>query len=176
MRASQLLFWLWTGLLVAGCNREAGTASTPEQMQERQTSGSPTKSLNELRAGLGLRVIGESWVLYRSLPTQEDWKMRKDGFVAKTVFKDASGNVSSEEDHYYSGAQFVDREGRGWERITVHYDYGTKQVYLAYTGTNATTDAMLSKFLMRLHGPSTDVAGAMAAVKRAAAGWPDAPK
>jgi hypothetical protein len=145
-------------------------------MQEHQTSESADKSMNELRASLGLRLIGESWVLYRSLPTQEDWKIRKDGFVAKSVFKDAAGKTVSEEDYYYSGAQFVDPEGRGWERITVHYDYGTKQVYLAYTGTNATTEAALSKFLMRLHGPSTDVAGAMAAVKTAAAGWPDPPK
>lgn len=176
MRASHFLFRLCIGLLVAGCNREAGKAPSSEEMQKHQTSESSDKSLNELRASLGLRVIGESWVLYRSLPTQEDWKIRKDGFVAKTVFKDASGKVSSEEDYCYSGAQFVDREGRGWERITVHYDYGTKQVYLAYTGTNTVTDAVLSKFLMRLHGPSTDVAGAMAAVKTAATGWPDAPK
>ena len=89
------------------------------------------------------------------------------------MFKNAGGNVSKEEDYYYSGAEFTDGEGHGWERITVDYDYGSKEAILSYTGTNKVTEGILSKYLMTFSGPSTNVPGVMAVVKVAAAGWPD---
>jgi hypothetical protein len=144
-------------------------------MQNGKTNTATVNALNLLRKEIGLRLIGPDLVLYRSRPTQEDWQRAKSGFPAKAVFKNLTGQVLSEEDYYYSGAQFTDREGHGWERITVHYDYGIKEVVLSYTGTNKATEAILSKYLMPFNGPSTNISGVMAAVKTAAAGWPDGP-
>lgn len=175
MKAIGLVCSLWLSAILSGCGQRS-TLPPPDQMRNSLTIAVIESALNEQRAKLGLRPISVHWVLYRSLPTQDDWKIHKDGLLAKTVFKDASGNASSEEDYYYSGAEFTDREGHGWERITVHVDYGSKEAVLSYTGTNKVTEGILSKYLMPVNGPSTDVSGVMAAVKAVAMGWPDGPK
>jgi hypothetical protein len=159
-------------MLLASCERND---AVPPPKQSNQTNGLIEDSINKKRASIGLRVIDVNWFLYRSLPTQDDWKIHKDGFLAKSVFKKLPGDVLSEEDYYYSGAQFYDLEGHGWECITVHYDYGKKDIVLSYTGTNAATKTILSKYLMSYRGPATNVSAVMDAVRKAAAGWPDAP-
>ena len=176
MKSSRLLFWLCINIFVIGSNRETPKASSASQIQNNTTNESVENALNLQRTELALRPIGKSWVLYRSEPGQDDWKIRGDGFPAKSVFKDAAGKTVSEEDYYYSGAEFTDSEGHDWERITVHFDYGSKEMILSYTGTNKTTEATLSKFLMTLHGPTTNITGVIGLVKAATAGWPDAPK
>jgi hypothetical protein len=169
-----LMLAVCLSILLAGCGQNDESLS-PERAPGSRVSDSVQNALNKQRASLGLRVIDTNWFLYRSRSTQDDWKIHKDGFGAKSVFKGSDGNVTSEEDYYYSDAQFDDRLGHGWECITFHYDYGKKDVILSYTGTNETTKAILSKYLMFPNGPSTNLSAVMAAVKKAAVGWPDAP-
>ncbi len=132
--------------------------------------------MNPIRKELGLRQIGDDWILYDKEAGQEDWKIRVDGPVAKVVLKDQSGNVKSEQEIYYSGAEFVDREGHNWEQIVVNYDFTTKQIYVAYIGTNSQIEGKLARFKTTVNGPSTDVNGAIKAVKEVAADWPDGHK
>ncbi len=173
MKVFHLLPYLCIGVVAIGCSRQA---SPPAQVTQQITSQPIGRSLNPVRRELGLRLIGDDWVLYRSQDSQEEWKIRNAGLLSKVILKTSSGSASAEEDYYYSGAEFTDREGHGWERITVNYNYGTKEVVVSYTGTNKVIEASLSKFSMTVQGGSTNVVGAMAAVKEAAVGWPDAPK
>jgi len=150
-----------------------GLSNTVKSAQQNRTN---ILALNAERAKLGLREIGVHWVLYRSLDDQEDWKMSRTGFLAKSVFKDESGAIRSEEDYYYSGRQYTDFEGHGWERITVHFDFVTKEVTLSYTGTNLTVRGTLSSFKTGLGKPSSDMAGAIKVVRSVVKGWPNDPK
>jgi hypothetical protein len=134
------------------------------------------RTLNPIHKELGLRPIGDDWILYRNEAGQEDWKIRAAGPVAKVLLKDQSGKIKSEQEIYYSGAEFVDREGHNWEQIVVNYDFTTKQIYVAYIGTNPQIEGKLAKFKITVNGPSTDVNGAIKAVKEVAADWPDGPK
>jgi hypothetical protein len=172
MKVKWLLLSLCGGALITACNQQAPSSAQMAQNQASQTVG---RTLNPQRKELGLRTIGDNWVLYRANGNQEDWVVRKGSPSGKTVFKDASGNVTTEEDHFYSGARYYYRHDYGWEFISVSYDYRTKQVAISYSGTNQVTEGILSKFLMPSQGPTSDVAGVMAAVKQAATGWPDGP-
>ena len=136
------------------------------------------QALNPRRAELGLRVIEPSWFLYRSRPRQDEWKIRKGGHGAKTVFKDESGRVVSEEDYYHSGNTYTDRSLEGAllsEEIIVEYAHNSSFLRVSYLGTNAVTAKILSKYVTNGSGASRDLAGIMAAVRQATAGWPDAP-
>ena len=167
-----LLFYV---MLAVACKRKPALPMlATNQMSMNQSNNLIVE--NKLRQELGLRVIKEAWILYRDENGQEAWKMHNGGFIVKNVFKDGGRRVLADEDYYYSGNEFFNHDEHDWERITVHYDFNSKQVYLAYTGTNKTTEAVLSKFFMTIDGPSLDVHGAIEAVKKAAINWPDGPK
>jgi len=173
MKTNSIFILIFIILLGAACERETQRHSL---LAEQTSINQPTNTLiaadNKLRQELGLKVIGQDWILYRADNGQEDWKIRKDGFPAKVVFKDSQRRVLADEDYYYSGNEFYDAEGHGWERVTVHYDYPSKQVYVAYTGTNKPTETALSKYFITIGGASSDVVGAMTAVRKIVADWP----
>ncbi|MDR3564043.1 MAG: hypothetical protein P4N59_21755 [Negativicutes bacterium] len=175
MKTPFILFLLFCVLLAVACKRKPALAA----LATNQMPTNPSVNLiaeNELRQELGLRIIKETWILYRVENGQELWKIHSDGFPVKSVFKDGGKRVLADEDYYYSGNEFFDQDGHGWERITVHYDFNSKQVYVAYTGTNKATEAILSKFFMTIDGPSLDVGGAVGVVRKVAINWPDGPK
>lgn len=173
MKLAHLLHCLCLSVLVAGCNPQAPSST---QMPPKPASQPIGRTLNPLRRELGLIPIGDNWVLYKSNTNEEHWVVRKGSPSGKTVFKDSSGKVIKEEDHYYSGVRFTDRHEYGSEFISAIYDYQTKQIALGYSGTNKTAEAVVSRFTMTVNGGSTDVAGAIAALKEVAASWPDGPK
>ncbi len=170
MKLSCVLFCIVAITFAAGCRRqEAPLEVHVSQQKMKQPIG---RHLNPLRKELGLRLIGDDWVLYRSDARQEDWKSNSSGAIAKTVLKDGSGNVVSEEDCYYSGTEFEGIEGHNWENVSVTYDYRTMEIAVGYAGTNKSTKAILSRFFMSANGGTTNVVGAMAEVNKVVAGWP----
>ena len=160
-------------VVVIGCNQKSSPFAEMPSEQSRESAG---RSLNPIRRELGLLLIGDNWVLYKSDASEEQWVIRKGSPSGKTVIKDPLGNVIKEEDHYYSGARFTSQHDYGWEFISAMYDYRTKQIALGYSGTNEAVAAAISPFSMTVNGGSTDVVGAMAAVRMVAASWPDGPK
>jgi hypothetical protein len=176
MRAKLILISiLLCFVFLAACKRQSDSLPSTPQATINQTTNLELIAENKLRQELGLRVIKGDWILYRDIGSQEDWKISKNGFPSKTVFKDSQGRISEEEDYYYSGNEFYDTEGHGWEFVTIHYNYGSKQVYLAYSGTNKTTEAILSKYFMTINGASSDAAGAVTTLRKVIIDWPDGP-
>lgn len=105
------------------------------------------KQENVARSSIGIRLIQDDWVLYRSEFNADDWRAKPlDGYTTKRVFRSPAGSVSEEEDYYYSGATFTNRDGIWSEFITVNYNYGSGQIRVLYTGTNRGVEARLAQF------------------------------
>lgn len=171
-----LVLILLCSVFAPACKRQPNSLPPTNKAEINQTINWELNAENELREKVGLRLIKSDWFLYRDIGSQEDWKIHKDGFPAKTVFKDSHGHILADEDYYYSGNEFDDSEGHGWEHITVHYDFGSKKIYLAYTGTNKMIEASLSKYFMTVKGASSEIKESVESVRKVAGDWPDGPK
>ncbi len=102
---------------------------------------------NAAREKSGLRTIEPSWHLYRTEFNAEDWKLSVSSReLAKRVQYDAQGKVIWEEDYYYSGREYHDSDGTGWEHLVLHYDYATAIFMLHYLGTNSVFQKMTDPF------------------------------
>lgn len=141
--SSHLTKFLWTliaATLVTGCGEEL-----PALMKASEVKTVAHDNL--VRSSIGLRMVEENWVLYRSNKDVDDWKSSPtDGHLAKRVFKTDHGGIRKEEDYYYSGKQFTDREGIWAEFVTVNYDYSLKSLRALYVGTNQSIAEAISPF------------------------------
>ena len=144
-------------------------------MPSKQSQQLIGRSLNPLCKEIGLPLMGDNWILYKSTATEEHWVVREGSPSGKTILKDTLGNILKEEDHYYSGARFTSAHDYGWEFISALYDYRIKQISLSYSGTNEAAAAMAAPFKMTSNGGSTNVVDAIAALRKIAANWPDGP-
>jgi len=163
-------------IFMVGCNRQEDStevSSHQVRLPEQETTNSIGRSLNSLRKDLGLRQIGDNWVLYRSIASEERWMVDRSRPDAKILFKDNSGNIYEEQDTYYSGGEFEGLDGHDWERVVVSYDYRTKEIAVAYSGTNELIEAVLSKYFMTIDGGTTNLVSAMTEVNKIVAGWPN---
>lgn len=164
---------MFGSLVLAGC----GDGSP--QAHSNEGSGSSTQKRanavidNEIRKGTGLRQIEEHWFLYRSDAQSDIWKERESGSIIKASFRDASGHLTSEDDYYYSGAQFTDSEGTAPELLTVRYNYETKRIGVFYRGTNTAIKGILAPVLMPRQAPSTNVTQVVSLVRQATKDWRD---
>lgn len=148
----------------------AGCSKSPSGRPSE--TGAMGRSLNPVRLELGLRPIGKSWVLYRLTGAQEDWVVKKGSPTGKTIFKDKSGNVVSEEDHLYSGKKYYYRHDEGWEFMAVRFDYLARTVSVTYSGTNTVTESAMAAYLVPPNAPTHDIKAATGCVRAATASWP----
>ncbi len=123
---------------------------------------------NLARSVIGLRLVQDNWVLYRSESDFDDWKATaSDDHLSKRVFKGSGGGIVEEEDFIYSGRKFTDSDGTWSEFVTVNYRYESKQVRVLYTGTNQSIKATLAPF----ENHSDKVKEALAAVEAVVKIW-----
>lgn len=172
----------WLICLTLGLLFLAGCGADPEPRLRKgsrelpiQTTGT-SMGENELRALIGLRKIEANWVLYRSDSQADLWKSNKTGPIVKAVSKDANGTPKSEDDYYYSGAQFTDNDGTAPEVLTARYDYQNKTMGLFYRGTNTKIKSLLKPVLMPWRDPSTNITEAVALARQATKDWPEGMK
>jgi len=127
-----------------------------------------TLKQNEKRQALSLRQIHSNWHLYRTEFGAEDWKLKPtDRYLAKRVQRDAAGNLKWEEDYYYSGATFITPKGQNWEMLTIHFDYTTQTVDLAYIGQ----DSAISDVIKKQNGANTELEERLATADQILKKW-----
>jgi hypothetical protein len=133
-------------LFLLGCNVDnSGNFSTVMPTDVDET--------NEVRAKIGLREIQEDWTFYGKQFNADSWK--KNGAIGecKKVQRGVRGKmILWEEDYYYSGATYTDIDGTGWEFLTIHYDYRTDQLCVAYVGINTKSESLVSSLPPLLNG------------------------
>jgi hypothetical protein len=106
-----------------------------------------TMAENSNRAALGLREVKTNWFIYNVEFGEEKWKITRDGYEAKKIYRDSDNKIQWEEDYYYTGRTFREfpDSPQGWEMLTVHYDYTTRELNVYYVGIDPAISALMTK-------------------------------
>lgn len=158
-----------SALLMSGCDAKERPVARPSDDREIRTR---SLLFNETRSRLGLRPVGEQWILYRSDSQQDEWKTQVTGGIAKLVVKDEAGNPIREVDRYVSGKEYEDHEGHDYESVTVTYDYRARQLVVSYQGTNDVIIKELSNFNLYIITDRKSISEALSVVAGIVDSWP----
>jgi hypothetical protein len=132
-------------ILLLGCNvGNPGNFSTVKPTDIDET--------NEVRAKIGLREIQKDWNFYSEF-NAEKWSKKGSDGLCKMVQRGVRGKmILWEEDYYYSGGTYTTVDGTFHEFLTIHYDYRTDQLCVAYVGGNTKSGSLVGSLPPLLNG------------------------
>jgi hypothetical protein len=128
MRHAIQLAMLLSCVFSSSCSFPSGRITT--------TPPADVVATNSVRKKLGIREIQADWTFYAREFGVEKWNDSPDGHCKIVKRPQEGGGIEWEEDYYYSGSSYVDVDGTVWERLTVHYDYGSARFTIDYTGVD----------------------------------------